>query len=630
MTSSNSPKKAPAGVPPAAATRPGGGGAGGNRFGTVVGTGAKASNFKATLKRFLASLRSESWLVAIVVILGVLYVALTTAGPKIMARATNHIFYDPGKIGHIDMASVIRIIVVVSAMYVLSSLFMYLQNYILATVIRNVVYRLRREIDHKLARLPLKYFDDNPRGDILSRVTNDVDNIQQTLQQTFGQIIISALTLVGILGMMFSMNWVLGVVSLIVVPSSILVTLVIAKRSQRQFAMQWKTTGSLNGHVEEMFTGHNIVKVFGRQHEAIEKFDEINDELYTSSFKAQFVSGLIMPSLNIISNLNYIIICVLGAVYVVRGTMNFGDVVAFIQYSRSFSQPITQVASVANVLQSSMASAERVFEILDEPEEIADPVEPVALVTAKGQVKFEDVSFRYLPDVPLIDNLNLEVQPGQTVAIVGPTGAGKTTLVNLLMRFYELDSGRILVDGVDTRDMNRDDLRKLFGMVLQDSWLFGGTIRENIAYGKENAIEEEIIAASETAHADHFIRTLSAGYETQVGDDSTNLSQGERQLLTIARAFLSEPDILILDEATSSVDTRTELLIQKGMAKLAHGRTSFVIAHRLSTIREADVILVMNEGAIVEQGTHGELLAAGGFYAELYNSQFTGAFAEAG
>jgi ATP-binding cassette subfamily B protein len=429
---------------------------------------------------------------------------------------------------------------------------------------------------------------------------------------------------------MFYMNWVLGVVSLIVVPSSVLVTLIIAKRSQRQFALQWKTTGSLNGHVEEMFTGHNIVKVFGRQHEAIEKFDEINDELYVSSFKAQFVSGLIMPSLNIISNLNYIIICVLGAVYVVRNTMSFGDVVAFIQYSRSFSQPITQVASVANVLQSSMASAERVFEILDEPEEIADPVEPVVLVTAKGHVQFEDVSFRYLPDVPLIDNLNLEVKPGQTVAIVGPTGAGKTTLVNLLMRFYEIDNGRILVDGVDTRDMNRDDLRKLFGMVLQDSWLFGGTIRENIAYGKENATEEEIIAASETAHADHFIRTLSAGYETRVDDDSTNLSQGERQLLTIARAFLAEPDILILDEATSSVDTRTELLIQKGMAKLAHGRTSFVIAHRLSTIREADVILVMNEGAIIEQGTHGELLAAGGFYAELYNSQFTGAFAEAG
>jgi ATP-binding cassette subfamily B protein len=561
--------------------------------------------------------------------LSVLSVAATTVSPKIMATALNHI-YDGVKTHHIDMGSVARIIVIVSALYFLSSLFMYLQNYILATVIRNLVYRLRQDIDHKLARLPLKYFDDNPRGDILSRITNDIDNIQQTLQQTFSQIVTSALTLVGILGVMFYMNWVLGVVSLIVVPSSVLVTLIIAKRSQRQFALQWKTTGSLNGHVEEMFTGHNIVKVFGRQHEAIEKFDEINDELYVSSFKAQFVSGLIMPSLNIISNLNYIIICVLGAVYVVRNTMSFGDVVAFIQYSRSFSQPITQVASVANVLQSSMASAERVFEILDEPEEIADPVEPVVLVTAKGHVQFEDVSFRYLPDVPLIDNLNLEVKPGQTVAIVGPTGAGKTTLVNLLMRFYEIDNGRILVDGVDTRDMNRDDLRKLFGMVLQDSWLFGGTIRENIAYGKENATEEEIIAASETAHADHFIRTLSAGYETRVDDDSTNLSQGERQLLTIARAFLAEPDILILDEATSSVDTRTELLIQKGMAKLAHGRTSFVIAHRLSTIREADVILVMNEGAIIEQGTHGELLAAGGFYAELYNSQFTGAFAEAG
>lgn len=629
MTPSNAPKKDTSRVPATTQDRSAGGGPGSNR-GSLVGTGAKASDFKGTAKRFVASLRSELLLVVFVTVLGVLSVAMTIVAPKVMARATNLIFDGAKTAFHrVDMAGVTRIVLIVSALYILGSLFQYLQSYLLATIIKNVVYRFRRDVDHKLARLPLRYFDDHPRGDVLSRVTNDIDNIQQTLQQTFGNIVNSALTLVGILGIMFYMNIVLAVASLIVIPLSLVVTLIIAKRSQKQFAIQWKTTGSLNGHVEEMFTGHNIVKVFGRQQEAIDKFDQVNDELYASSFRAQFVSGLIMPFLGLISNLNFVLICILGGVYVVNHTMNFGDVIAFIQYSRSFNQPITQVASVANVLQSAMASAERVFEILDEPEEIADPLEPIVVTTAQGHVKFEDVSFRYLPDVPLIENLNLEVQPGQTVAIVGPTGAGKTTLVNLLMRFYEIDSGRILVDGVDTRDMTRHDLRRLFGMVLQDAWLFGGTIRENIAYGREDATEDQIMSASATAHSDHFIRTLSDGYETRVDDDSTNLSQGERQLLTIARAFLSEPDILILDEATSSVDTRTELLIQKGMTTLAHGRTSFVIAHRLSTIREADVILVMKEGAIVEQGTHKELLAARGFYYDLYNSQFTGAFVEA-
>ncbi len=628
------------------------------------GTGAKAKDFKGSFKRLAGRLQPELWKICLIVTLAVASVVLTVAAPKILAQATDLIFegaissqlsegvtqeqaiaalkaqgqdqlasmlssmdLHPGQ--GIDMGAVGDVLLLVLGLYLAGALFTWLQAYLMAGVVQRVVYRLRREVDLKLARLPLQYFDGHARGDTLSRLTNDIDNIQQTLQQTLTQIITAILTLVGVLAMMFWISPLLAAISLISVPLSVVVTMLIAKRSQKQFAVQWEATGSLSGHVEEMFTGHNIVKVFGRQKEAIAKFDEENDKLFRASFKAQFISGIIMPSMMFIGNLNYAAIAVLGGLRVASGTMSLGDVQAFIQYSRQFTQPITQTASVANVLQSALASSERVFELLDEAEETPDVVEPAVLTKISGRLSLKGVSFRYLPDTPLIENLDLEVAPGQTVAIVGPTGAGKTTLVNLLMRFYEIDSGSIFIDDVDTRNMARADLRRLFGMVLQDAWLFGGTIRENIAYGKDDTTEEEIQAAAEAAHVDHFVRTLAEGYDTRLDDDSAHVSQGERQLLTIARAFLVDPQILILDEATSSVDTRTEVLIQKAMSRLLRGRTSFVIAHRLSTIRDADVILVMNEGSIIEKGTHEELLTARGFYYDLYSSQFAEALAEA-
>lgn len=617
----------------------------------------KPKSFKRSFGRLLGQLKPERAKLAIVLAAGAVSVALTVAGPKVMARATNLIFegfisskLPPGATKEqviamlqangqerlasmltnmniipgqgIDLAALGRVLAIVAAIYLVSALFGWLQGYVMAGVVQRVVYRLRRDVDMKLARLPLKYYDSHPRGDILSRVTNDIDNIANTLQQTLTQIVTSVLLLLGVLVLMFTISPMLAVISLVTVPISGVVTVLIVKRSQKQFKLQWERTGSLNGFVEEMHTGHALVKLFGRQKEVIATFAERNELLYEASFKAQFISGIIMPSMMFISNLNYVAIAVLGGLRVASGSMSLGDVQAFIQYSRQFTQPITQVASVTNVLQSAVASAERVFELLDEPEEKPDIETPVALTRVSGEIVFRDVSFRYLPDVPLIDGLNLRVQPGQRVAIVGPTGAGKTTLVNLLMRFYDIDAGAITIDGVDLRDMRRDDLRRLFGMVLQDTWLFSGTVRENIAYGREGATDDEIVAAARAAHVDHLIRTLPEGYDTRLDDESTNISQGEKQLLTIARAFLADPEILILDEATSSVDTRTEVLIQRAMTGLLHGRTSFVIAHRLSTIRDADIILVMNQGAIVEQGTHQELLARGGFYAELYNSQF--------
>jgi len=634
----------------------------------MFAAGAKSKDLKGSLKRLGGYLQPHRAAIALVIVLTIVSVACSVAGPRILGTATNLLF--EGVIGKLmgqqlppgttqaqaiemlraagqgklaDMISGMTITVgkgvdfsligkwllVLAAVYILSALLSWAAGYIMAGVTQKTIYGLRKRVDEKLARLPLKYFDDNARGDTLSRVTNDIDNIAQTLQQSATQVITALLTIVGVLGMMFWISPLLAAISLLVIPASVLVTMFIAKRSQKQFAAQWERTGVLNGHVEEMFTGHSVVKVFGHQSEAVEIFDRENDGLYEASFKAQFISGTIQPSLGWLNNLNYVGVAVIGALRVASGQLSFGDVQAFIQYSRQFTQPIVQTASIANVLQSAAASAERVFELLDAEEQMPETTQPVRLEKATGRVEFRHISFRYTEDTPLIDDVSLEAEPGQTVAIVGPTGAGKTTLVNLLMRFYELDGGAILIDGVDTRDMTRDDLRRIFGMVLQDTWLFKGTIRENLAYGREDATEEQIMAAARAAHVDHFVRTLPEGYDTVLDDDSSNISQGQRQLLTIARAFLADPRILILDEATSSVDTRTEALIQQAMTALMRNRTSFVIAHRLSTIREADTILVMNEGRIIEHGRHEELMAAGGFYCDLYNSQFVEALDEA-
>jgi ATP-binding cassette subfamily B protein len=624
----------------------------------------KSKDFRGSLRRLFGHLAPEAPRVVLVVLLAIVSVFFAVIGPKIMSNAINLIFegaisknlpagvtqeqviagaraagqdqfadmaasmhLTPG-VG-IDFGALASILLTLVLVYVISAIFSWAQSYIMAGVTQRSVLRLRTEVDEKLGRLPLRYFDGHPRGDLLSRVTNDIDNIGQSLQQSLTQMITSLLTIVGVLIMMLLISPTLALVSLAVVPVSLFATIFIVRRSQKQFVAQWATTGSLNGHVEEMHSGHAIVKAFGRQHEAIERFEEENERLYDASRKAQFISGTIQPVMTFISNLNYVAIAVIGGLRVAAGQMSLGDVVAFIQYSRQFTFPIIQLASVVNVLQSAVASAERVFELLDEKEESADPSVAPAFREPVGAVAFEDVSFRYEPDKPLIEDLSLTVKAGRTVAIVGPTGAGKTTLVNLLMRFYELDNGRITIDGIDTRDLHRDALRRAFGMVLQDTWLFHGTIRENIAYGRLDATEDEIHAAAEAAHVEHFVRTLPEGYDTVIDDDATTVSAGEKQLLTIARAFLADPPILILDEATSSVDTRTEVLIQRAMARLMKGRTTFVIAHRLSTIRDADTILVMEKGRIVEQGNHDQLLARGGAYADLYQSQFAGALAEA-
>ncbi|QCJ42768.1 ABC transporter ATP-binding protein [Bacillus sp. S3] len=609
---------------------PGRGGPGGG-FGPM-GMGMppqKAKNFKGTLKRLITYLKPYKLQLISVLITAIISTVFSIVSPKIMGKATTRLFEGlmmkikgvPG--AEIDFDYIGQIILLLIGLYIISALFAYLQQYIMAGVAQKTVYHLRKEVEEKLNRLPLKYFDSRTHGEILSRAVNDVDNISTTLQQSLTQLITSVITLLGVIVMMLTISPLMTLIVVLTIPLSFVAIIKIAKKSQTYFKGQQKSLGELNGHVEEMYTGHKVIKVFGREQQSIEKFEETNEALYQSGWKAQFMSGMIMPLMSFINNIGYVLVSVVGGLLVTKKAIEIGDIQAFIQYARQFSQPITQTANIANVIQSTIASAERVFEILDETEEVPEAVKAVEFIDPKGEVSFEHVSFSYKENEPLIEDMNIEVKPGQRVAIVGPTGAGKTTMINLLMRFYEINSGEILIDGIDTRDLKREKLRSLFGMVLQDTWLFNSTIRDNIAYGREEATEEEIVAAAQAANADHFIRTLPEGYDTILNEEASNISQGQKQLLTIARAILANPAILILDEATSSVDTRTEVQIQKAMDHLMKGRTSFVIAHRLSTIRDADLILVMNHGTVIEKGTHKELLEKDGFYADLYNSQFT-------
>ena len=653
-TTNATPGARPAGGRPPMAV-----GRGGPMMG-MTGPAAKSKDFKGSLKRLMREVGEERKTLYLVLALISTAVTIGSFGPKILGHATNDIFY--GYLGHklpagvtkaqavaglrargqgtladvlqksdvvpgkgIDFTAISHWIFLALALYAISSLFLWLQQYLMAGVTQKTVFRLRRLAEEKIGRLPLSYFDTTSRGDLLSRITNDVDNISTSMQQGLSQILNAVLTVVSVLAMMIWISPILALVSLIAIPLSMFASVRIAKASQKQFIAQWDWTGKLNGHVEEMHTGHALVKVFGRRKQAIEDFDVLNENLYGSSFNAQFMSGIIQPSTQLISNLIYVGISVLGGYRVATGTMSLGDVQAFIQYSRQFGMPLAQIAGLMNTVQSGVASAERLFELLDAPEEAPDKPDSTPIGRATGAIEFKNVSFRYVEDQPLIEGFNLSVNPGQTIAIVGPTGAGKTTLVNLIMRFYEINGGEITLDGINTRDITRDDLRRQFGMVLQDTWLFTGSMRENIAFGSADPDHQKVEAAAKAANIDHFLRALPQGYDSLLTDDNATVSNGERQLLTIARAFMADPAILILDEATSSVDTRTEVLVQQAMAKLRAGRTSFVIAHRLSTIRDADIILVMDKGSLVEQGNHEQLMEAKGFYCNLYASQFASA-----
>ncbi len=652
----------PSRLPPAgAAARRGGG----PPWMTAGMPAEKSMDFGPSARRLMRRLRPEGPLAIAVLILAVASVTLMVIGPRILGRATNLIFAGflgdrlpaglsaadavaaarargdnnvagllrqmhvvPGR--GIDFGALGHVLLLALAVYIGGAVLSWLQGYVLNGVVQRTILRLRADVEDKLNRLPLPYFDQQSRGEVLSRVTNDIDNISQTLQQTMSQLLTSLLTVVGVVTMMFVISPLLALIALVTIPLSMFVTKTIARRSQGHFVTQWKTTGRLNAHIEETFTGHELVTVFGRRRETEKAFAAHNEKLFEASFGAQFVSGLIMPAMMFIGNLNYVAVAVVGGLRVASGSMSLGDVQAFIQYSRQFTQPLTQVASMANLLQSGVASAERVFDLLDAAEQSSDPVDAEVPAERHGRVEFEHISFRYEPDEPLIDDLSLLADPGHTVAIVGPTGAGKTTLVNLVMRFYELDAGRITLDGVDIAAMRREDLRGEIGMVLQDTWLFGGTIRDNIAYGRPGASEQQILDAAQASYVDRFVQSLPDGYDTVIDEEADNLSAGQKQLITIARAFIAQPALLILDEATSAVDTRTELLVQQAMTALRANRTSFVIAHRLSTIRDADMILVMEDGKIVEQGNHTDLLARHGAYERLYRAQFSQAPESAG
>jgi len=619
---------------------------GGGPMGSFAGPKVKAKDFKGTLKRLLGYLKPQRVKFILVFVFAIMSTIFTIVGPKISGKAItrlveglvgkytaiaqNAALLKAGKpagvpIPSIDFPYIENIILLLLGLYLISTLFGFFQQYIMAGVAQKTVYNLRKEVEDKLSRLPLKFFDARTHGEILSRVTNDVDNISTTLQQSLTQLITSIVTIVGVIIMMLTISPLMTLVVILTLPLYIGITAFVAKHSQKYFAAQQKEIGALNGHVEEMYTAHKIVKAFGHEHDSIKEFENINDRLYNAGWKAQFISGIIMPMMRFVSNIGYVIVAVVGGYLATQGKISIGDIQAFIQYSSQFTQPIVQTANIANIIQSTVASAERVFELLDEIEELPDSVDAKIIEFPKGEVKFENVDFSYKAEESLIKNMNIDVKQGHTIAIVGPTGAGKTTLVNLLMRFYEISEGSITIDGVDIRDIKRGELHNMFGMVLQDTWLFNGTIMDNIAYGKKGATEEDVMQAARAAHAHHFIKTLPDGYNTILNEEASNISQGQKQLLTIARAILANPTIMILDEATSSVDSRTEVYIQRAMTELMKNRTSFVIAHRLSTIRDAELILVMNKGSIIEMGNHNELLAKNGFYADLYNSQFSGA-----